>query len=395
LHKLYQRERSNRRTGAEVCALIERSLGNPQSFPVLFERTQFIKLAQREGICAPRTEVVRSLDDLTTFSAYSGFPLVLKADGTSGGRGVRIVHSPEEARRAFRELAAPPTLAVSGKRALVNRDLSAFRRCLLRRESVVNAQAAVEGVEATSAIACWNGKVLASLNFQVIQKAQALGHATVVRVIENREMSNAAERVVRRLCLSGLLGLDFILERELDKAQLIEINPRATQVGHLTFGPERDLPAALYAAVSGESIKPAPLATRNETIALFPQEWIRDADSPFFRSGHHDVPWQEPDLVRACVLSRRKQTAWYSKQSETKVFERRSVTAETEAWNSAANDPSSSESGDSGQVLVHNESRSIPNNKPVNRCSLAKEERLFMNSSIEGSQNTSIRFRNA
>ena len=51
-------------------------------------------LVQETGIVCPRTEVIADPDDLKRFAALAGFPLVLKADGTSGGRGVRIVSFP-------------------------------------------------------------------------------------------------------------------------------------------------------------------------------------------------------------------------------------------------------------------------------------------------------------
>jgi hypothetical protein len=78
---------------------------------------------------------------------------------------------------------------------------------------------------------------------------------------------------------------------------LIEINPRATQVGHLVLGAGRDLPAALCAALTGVAETPAPRVTANDTIALFPQEWTRDPRSPFLQSAYHDVPWDEPELL--------------------------------------------------------------------------------------------------
>jgi hypothetical protein len=37
------------------------------------------------------------------------------------------------------------------------------------------------------------------------------------------------------------------------------------------------------------------------TITLFPQEWMRDPASLFIQSGYHDVPWGEPELIRACI----------------------------------------------------------------------------------------------
>ncbi|MBV6434461.1 MAG: hypothetical protein IANPNBLG_04714 [Bryobacteraceae bacterium] len=316
LHQLYQSKLDHGKAETEVCKLIERSLGAAENFPALFTRAAFLQIAREQGVRGPRTEVIRSSDDLKQWAAEAGFPVVLKSDGTSGGDGVKIVHGREEAERAFRALAAPPLLARALKRTFLDGDSALLWPSLLRRCSVVNAQEFVPGSEATSAIACWRGELLASLHFEVIRKAASTGHATVLRIIESEEMSIAAERMTRRLRLSGLHGLDYMREAETGKAHLIEINPRSTQVGHLALGPGHDLPAALYAAVSGEAVQPAPKVTGHDTIALFPQEWIRDAASPFLRSAYHDVPWEAPELVRSCVLSRRKQSGWYSGKTE-------------------------------------------------------------------------------
>jgi len=184
---------------------------------------------------------------------------------------------------------------------------------LVRQRYVVNAQAFVLGCEATTAVACWQGRVLAALHFQVLKKRDSAGPATVVRTIENEEMSSAVCKMVRRLQLSGLHGFDFMVEANTGRAHLIEMNPRATQVGHLTLGPGRDIPGALYAAVSGETPRLAPKVTELDTIALFPQEWIRDPSSEFLQTAYHDVPWDEPALVRDCAINHRRQRSWYSR----------------------------------------------------------------------------------
>ena len=319
LHGLYHQARKSGNGGAEICALIERSLGASESFPLEYARTSFMDAARAEGIRVPKTGVVASVDDLRKWIAQAGFPLVLKANGTSGGYGVRIVHTPEEAESAFRTLHAPPSLARALKRAVIDHDVTLISRAVLRRRPVVNAQAYVTGREATSAIACWRGTVLAALHFEVIEKRDSAGPATVVRLIENVEMSAAAEKMVRRLNLSGLHGFDYMLETQTGAAHLIEMNPRATQVGHLNLGPGRDIPAALYAILSGEPVQPAPKMTERDTIALFPQEWIRDADSTYLRSAYHDVPWDDPALVHDCVNSRGKQSSWYSARASARV----------------------------------------------------------------------------
>lgn len=317
---LYEQEQCKVGSGAPLCRLIEHSLGAPEAFPVLNARAKFMELARNEGVRVPKTEVVQDASDLKKWIAQAGFPTVLKSDGSSGGDGVRVVRTLEEAERSLRVLQAPPLLARAAKRALIDQDLRLVWPSVLRRRSIVNAQAFVAGREATSAVACWRGEVLASLHFEVINKAAASGHATVVRLIENAEMSTAATKIARRLNLSGLHGFDFMLEAETGNAYLIEINPRSTQVGHLTLGLGSDIPAALYSAVSGQAVRPAPKLTEDKTIALFPQEWIRDPASAFLQSAYHDVPWDRPELIRACVRSRRKRRVWYSQQSRLQAF---------------------------------------------------------------------------
>jgi len=316
LHRLYVQEQRSGKTNSTICALIERSLGEPESFPVVSARAAFMDLAHEEGIRVPSTQVIANIEDLRKCVARIGLPVVLKADGTSGGDGVRIAHTLANAEHAFNQLHAPPLLARAAKHALIDHDKTLIWPSLLRRRPVVNAQAFVAGHEATSTVFCWKGAVLANLNFEVVNKASSAGHATVVRLVDNAEMSAAAESMVRRLSLSGLYGLDFMLEADTGNAYLIEINPRATQVGHLSLGPGRDLPAALYAALSGKAVQPAPRVTEKDVIALFPQEWIRDPESAFLRSGYHDIPWEEPELVRDCVGNSRKQSAWYSRAAQ-------------------------------------------------------------------------------
>ena len=263
-----------------------------------------------------------------------GLPVVLKANGTSGGDGVRIAHTLTDAERFFEDLQAPPLLARAAKRALVDHDKTLVWPSILRRRPVVNAQAFVAGREATSAVVCWKGVVLASLHFEVINKVSSAGHATVVRLIENAEMSAAAEKMVRRLNLSGVHGFDFMLEEQTGNAYLIELNPRATQVWTPGAWAGRDIPAALYAVLSGKDVQPAPIVTEKETIALFPQEWIRDPESAFLRSAYHDVPWEEPELIRDCVNNRHKQSSWYSptgqKQTSSLIRSSKPVAAPAE-----------------------------------------------------------------
>ncbi len=307
LHELYWQDEQHNGRQSTLCALIERSLGSPESFPIVYERTSFMRLAEEAGVRVPTTAALADFNELRQWAVQFKFPFVLKADGSSGGEGVRVVRTIEEAKKAFRKLHAPPLLARAAKRTLFDGDATLLLPSLLRRRPAVSTQTFVEGREANSTVACWNGIVLAGLHFEVVNKMHSTGHATVIKIIDHPEMTGAVETMVARLKLSGLHGFDFILEENTRHAYLIEVNPRSTQVSHLTLGPGRDLAAALVAALTRSAVRAESQMRENNTIALFPQEWTRDPASPFLRSAYHDVPWEEPEFVRACAEKARKQ----------------------------------------------------------------------------------------
>jgi hypothetical protein len=136
----------------------------------------------------------------------------------------------------------------------------------------------------------------------------------VVQVVDRPDISAAAATIVERLRLSGLLGFDFILAAGTGDAHLIEMNPRATQLSHLALGEGRELLTSLRAALTGDPGPAPPPATPGGIVALFPQEWLRDPASPFLTTAHHDVPWDQPALIRACVGERPLERIW------TRVF---------------------------------------------------------------------------
>lgn len=301
LHELYRRSLKAGASGAARAQLIERSLGAPEHFPIVEDRASFIQIAHEAGVRVPANSIISNSEQLQNWAANASFPAVIKANGTSGGEGVLLVKSAAAALSAFNYLHAPPFFTRAIKRAILDRDATLLRPSLLRQKAVVNAQSFIQGREATSALACWNGTVLASLHFEVLQKSHASGHATVLRRTAHPEMIAATETMVRRLRLSGLQGFDFMLDAQTSAAYLIEINPRATQVCHLNLGERQDLPGALVSALTGMPVTPSPSVTQNDVITLFPQEWARNPASPYIRSGYHDVPWEQPALLRACL----------------------------------------------------------------------------------------------
>ncbi|MGI0133912.1 MAG: hypothetical protein ACREBW_03015, partial [Candidatus Micrarchaeaceae archaeon] len=110
LHRLYERE-ERREPHGRICTLIELSLGSPKNFPFLYRRAAFLEAAKQENIRVPAVEVIPGTSDLEKYSGRAEFPFVLKADSTSGGEGVRIVHTHDEALRAFKSVSGRPLVA--------------------------------------------------------------------------------------------------------------------------------------------------------------------------------------------------------------------------------------------------------------------------------------------
>ena len=281
-------------------ALLERSLGRLESYDTLLARQDFIAAARALGLLAPKTLRIERADDLDAGLAAIGFPAVLKIDRSWGGEGTAIVHDPVQARTAFARLAQTPSRGRSVLRAVLRGDSHFLRDAASPRTPVVNVQAFVPGKPATSAFACWKGRVLASIHVDVLETLTPRGPATVMRRVVCAQMEQAAIRVAEQFGLSGLHGLDFVRD-EMGRAHLIEMNPRATQASAFAFGPGHDLAAALTGCLTPGARWPRPLLTENPVIALFPQEWRRDPDSPWLHSAYADVPWDDPELLRACL----------------------------------------------------------------------------------------------
>jgi hypothetical protein len=287
-----------------VLKAIEQSLGPAANLNRLTQRAYVLNTAADGGAAVPASAAIATPADLRAWLNVNGFPAYIKADGTFGGSGVRLIHTYEQAEAAFHALDAPPGPVHAFRRLALNDDPTLVGQLIYRQRRPLSVQHVVTGGDVNSAIFCWRGCVLASLSMQVVAIGYELGPSTVLRRIRNAAMDRTAEILASRLNLSGFYGLDFILEEQTGIPWLLEMNSRATQIPHLAFGAGHDLPAAAFAAVTGLPTHPRPAITTQDTIALFPQEWDRDPASPLIRTAYHDVPWESPPLVRAFINQR-------------------------------------------------------------------------------------------
>lgn len=300
LHELHAQESANGRAKSEIARLIEYSLGPPESFPIVTGRYKLLETAQSLGIRVPSMIEIHSEAELELFCSQTPAPWVIKADGSWGGRGVRMAKTMSEARQDWFELGQRPSLLELIKRLSLNRDRAWILSDWTRALPGVIAQSYIHGRPANCAVVSWQGKLLAGIAVQVVQAQGPTEPAIVVEVVQGAEMLSAAKMLAERLQFSGFFGLDFMIEEGTGLAYLIEMNPRCTPPCAMPLGPGRDLVAAFWSRLTGLPLNERKPATNKTRIVYFPSNWGNAKPSsdltPEDRT-YYDVPQGEPELV--------------------------------------------------------------------------------------------------
>jgi ATP-grasp domain len=316
LYRLYK-ETSAARDGSalhRIASLIETSLGSPLSFDVVTRRSFLADLAQLPDVYIPETTRIDSLAQLLDWVEWYGLPAVLKLDGSFGGRDVIMIRRKADVARSFLQMRLRKSYIHRIKLLLFNGDVEPFFSVRSFSTAGVCVQSYVPGRLANCAIACWQGDVLAWRAVEVLQRGSEFGIATVVRRVEGEQMIAAARSIARHLKLSGFCGFDFVLDDDNGQANLIEINPRATQINHFPGYQSPDLPEALFGAVCGEKVISSSDEWLKDEVALFPQEWKRDPASQWLLRAFHDVPFEEPELLQYFASGMNTSLAYRNRQ---------------------------------------------------------------------------------
>jgi hypothetical protein len=105
-----------------------------------------------------------------------------------------------------------------------------------------------------------------------------------------------------------------MIEAATGGAYLIEMNARCTPICPVPLGPGRDLVEALAARVIGRAECARAPATELDTLAFFPDLWQQDPGSDYLRRAYHDVPWDEPALLRALLKPEFRDRYWFTRR---------------------------------------------------------------------------------
>ncbi|ARN80810.1 hypothetical protein [Methylocystis bryophila] len=292
LHVLVRRAKTGERLAldAHSLATLMNSLGDFDHYDTLLMKSETVALARQCGMRTPEGGSAVSAEDAVRLAERIGCPVYLKQSFSWAGRGVIRCHTPAEVASAFASL-----------QPRHQNPLYTAARRLLRRDwypvsTRVDVQQSVDGFPAFYAALAWKGKMLAGFAGFVERASSANGPSCVVRLGAHEEMASASCALIAAAGATGFIGFDFMIEHATGKAFLLECNLRPVQATHLGSRIGVNLCEALADAIRGVPT-PHPPPKREETVALFPQEWRRDPVGLADFRGFVDAPLDDPALL--------------------------------------------------------------------------------------------------
>lgn len=255
---------------------VRKALGHVKTYDATLSKTMLQKAAGELGLRVPAQQPARGVQEALVAASQIGYPIVLKGEHGFAGHQVRICETESALLRGYQALAS----AGKGQH--------------------IDAQQYICGDIAMCAGVAHEGRLLNSV-FALKLETYPLptSPCSVLQYADCPKASQMLSALVRHFGFNGFCSCDYILEAETNLVYLLEFNPRPvplTALGHLNA---HDL-CLSYAHVFDQ--KPLAAETqpeRQSVVALFPNEWLRDAQSSYLSNAYHDVPWDDPPLLRA------------------------------------------------------------------------------------------------
>lgn len=273
---------------SELAPLIRRSLGDPGGYLDSVDKGRLVRRAKALGLPVPPGDGVVSVGDALRVADAVGYPVIVRPVTGWASRGVKICPDEENLRAAMAALAEPSELLPPGPaRALVQR--------------------VIRGQPINRAALAWEGREICGFCRTRLQPPNnSLSAGTVTRYVVRPDIAAMHRTLLQGLGASGFVGTQFLVEADTGIPYLIEINRRMVPATYTGSRVGVDLAAALAAVVaSGHWTGPTDLAPENErTLALFPQEWLRDSSSVDLERLPTDAPWDDPELFQAMLALR-------------------------------------------------------------------------------------------
>lgn len=220
--------------------LIEKSLGDPWSYPILRNRRKFTAFAKSQRIATPVSFEANTLE--RAVASIRKYPVMVKRNQTTGGYGVAKADNERE------------LYSIYNARPFYARVKNWARRqvgmaCLLmdREPEPIEIQGFIPGKLGMRVVAALDGKILSAASFighGLSDETNKFSSSKTREPLTNYSMAKAVKTAVDSLGLSGFLCFDFIVEDHTNpssEAWMIECNPRMTHAVCTAFDYGRDM----------------------------------------------------------------------------------------------------------------------------------------------------------
>lgn len=268
----------------DLAALVERSLGDPAHYLDSIDKARLVDLARRAGVPVPKGEGVANEAEALEVAASIGYPVFVRPAIGHEGRGIGKCAHADDLRRVMRSLPRLSGWHPKGdKVALVQEVLDRGGR---------NRPAAV-----------WRGREIAGVSRHRLRAyPEPDGPGSVTRLISDPPVAAINARLMAALGATGFLSTQYMFDAA-GEPKLIEVNRRMTPATHTGAHAGIDLAAAFAAALHGREWEgPTDVPPSQEcTLALFPQEWLRDPMSEDLARLPTDAPFDDPRLFAAML----------------------------------------------------------------------------------------------
>lgn len=246
---------------------------------LITSKHRFLALAQVAELPVPPITICASLAMASEVAQRLGYPVILRAEHSMSGSGVRLAANPAELAQVYGELAQTSAVAV--------------------QRYIANARTAItEVLFDHGRLVAWNSAYL------VAGWPTPLAASCVREPLDHPEIEPLLQCIGELTGFHGLGGVDWLHDTQTGQLHLVEFNPRPTPGYHLTARTGVDFAMALHGLLAGriERQRPQLQPGAQPYDFLFPQYLYRAIDDQAYwrmMRAWRDVPWHDPLLVAA------------------------------------------------------------------------------------------------
>ena len=289
----------------KVLKVLQRSLGSPEHFVSTNNKNTTCRVASELGLRVPEQVHVKNPNEALRFYARrSDRAVVLKAPCGWAGLGVRVCANEAQIRSAFKRLSNLEGVGPINDHPPVPESAKTKQNAAWLDSHFLSAQQFISGTAAIYSAVALKGELLAGYSaLKELVHLPPTGPGAVVRFIDHPEMTATASTLINHFRYTGFIEFCFMVEKNTGHAYLLECNPRPAPIASLGSQIGVDLCEALFRKLNRRRARASNSFKAGTVIAIFPQEWRRDPESAWLRNACHDVPWDDPELLKSIITS--------------------------------------------------------------------------------------------